>query len=76
MPPVDFLRKALYHDICRHFRCCEVDCVNSIVFAGISNKMVSYPNVLGSLMELWILCEFNSTLVVDKDFLTIGIQPK
>ena len=76
MSPVDFPRKALRHDIRRHFRCWEVGRTNSIAFTGISDKMVSYPNVLGSLVELRILCELNSALVVDKDFLRIGIQPK
>ena len=59
---------------CRHFGCWKVGGANSVALAGVSDKVVSYPYVLCALVELRVLCKLNSALVIDKDFLWVGIK--
>jgi len=74
MFPMSLLWKTLRHDICRHLGCWKVGGENSIALAGISDKVTPYPYVLCALVELRVLCKLNSALVVNKDFLWVGIK--
>jgi len=74
MFPVSLPWKTLRHDIYRHLRCCKVGGANSIALADVSDKVILYPYVLCTFVELRVLCNLNSTLVVDKDFLWVGIK--
>jgi len=38
------------------------------------DEVISYPYVLRALVELRVLCKLNSILIVDKDFLRVGIK--
>jgi len=74
MFPVSLSWKTLRHDICCNLGCWKVGGANSVALTGISDKVISYSYVLCALMELQVLCKSNSALVVDKDFLWIGIK--
>jgi len=74
MFPVGLPWEALRHHICRHLVCWKVGGTNSIALAGISDKLISYPHMLCALVELRVLCKLNSALVVDKDFLWVGVK--
>jgi len=74
MFPVGLLWEALRHDIWHHLGCWKVGGANSVALTGISEKVVSYPYVLCALVKLRVLCKLNSALVVNKDFLWVGVK--
>jgi len=58
--------KTRRYDICRHLGCWKVGGMNSVMLAGISDKLVSYPYVLCALVEVWVLCKLNSAFISKK----------
>jgi len=66
------LREVLYHDVGEHVRCQKVSGFDGVPFTDIMDKVDMDTDVLGALMEPWILCKLDCTLVIDKDLLGPG----
>ena len=70
--PVRVSREVLRHDVSEHVGCREVCSLDGVAFAGITDEVEADADVLGALVELWILCKLYCTLVVDEDLLWLS----
>ena len=65
-------REVLRHDVGEHVRCQKVCRFDGVPFAGITDEVEADTDVIGTLMELRVLCKLDCTLVIDKDLLGLG----
>jgi len=72
MLPVSVSREVLHHDVGESVRFWKVCCFDGVPFAGIMDEVEADTDVLGTLMEFWVLCKLDCTLVINEDFLGLG----
>jgi len=72
MLPVSVSREVLRHDVGEHVGCQKVCCFDGLPFAGITDKVEADTDVLHTLMELWVFCKLDCTLVIDEDLLGLS----
>ena len=70
--PVSVSREVLRHDVSEHVGCRKVCCFDGVPFAGITDEVERDTDVLGTLLELRVLCKLDCTLVIDEDLQGLG----
>ena len=58
-------REVLRHNVGEHVGCRKVCGFDGIPFAGVTEEVEAGTDVLGTLMELRVLCKLDCTLVID-----------
>lgn len=68
---VSHSREVIHHDVSKYVGDQELCSFDGIPFAGITDEVEVDTDLLGVLMELWVLIMLNFIVVVDKDLLRL-----
>ena len=70
--PGSVSREVFCHVISEHIECRKVCGFDGVPFAGITDEVEVDTDVVGALMEPWVVCKLDCTLVIDEDLLGLG----